>query len=335
MNMRLTRMLMARGYCAPADEDGSQDGTTSEMEDMDTEEAARARGDFLGEKEEEPEAEPEEEDEAEAEAEDESDKEAAEDASKTTAEKPNKDFMIPKSRYDSKAAHAKAVEEENARLRAELEKARPKDQEEAPTITALDRQLDELDAKVIAAAKDGDTDAQLSLMAEQRKLQRQRNELFEQAVVERARNEVKGMTESEKLDHAITDVISNNPVLDQDSDQYDDSVVDEVADLQEAFIAKGVSPADALYRAVNYVIRNTGTGAPEQPQDRPVDKKVTDIKKNLKTASSQPPSNQKVGDDNGATGMKGDVLDVADLSEEEFDALPESTLRKLRGDDAA
>jgi hypothetical protein len=55
------------------------------------------------------------------------------------------------------------------------------------------------------------------------------------------------------------------------------------------------------------------------------------IKKNLDTSLRQPGSLKPMGADSDKRGEKGGLPDVAKLSEEEFDALPESTKARMRG----
>ena len=59
-----------------------------------------------------------------------------------------------------------------------------------------------------------------------------------------------------------------------------------------------------------------------------VAKKRAQVSKKLKAAEAQPP--ELPGESSSVHGEKG--LDVSNMTEEEFDALPEATLRRLRGD---
>jgi len=101
--------------------------------------------------------------------------------------------------------------------------------------------------------------------------------------------------------------------------------VDEVLELKEAFEAKGYTPASALERAVGYVRK-------EESPAGTVDKKKTDVEKNLKDDKKQPADINKAGKDSDKGGAKDVVPDMTNMTDEEIDALPKETLRRMRGD---
>jgi len=108
----------------------------------------------------------------------------------------------------------------------------------------------------------------------------------------------------------------------------------EVLDLRDAFMIQGFSGSDALQKATDYTLAAKkpellkSTSAPQPKIDNTVveKKKVANINKKLQAADSQPP--QMKGE--GARGEK--KVDLNMLSDDEFSALPEETLRRLRGD---
>ena len=69
------------------------------------------------------------------------------------------------------------------------------------------------------------------------------------------------------------------------------------------------------------------TKAPTPQQDE-VAKKRAEVSKKLKAAESQPP--ELPGESSADRGEKS--LDINSMSEEEFNALPPDTLKRLRGD---
>jgi len=104
-------------------------------------------------------------------------------------------------------------------------------------------------------------------------------------------------------------------------DSYDADVDTEVAEMKMAFVARGYSYAEALSKAVGYVL-----GTPTQKAEA----RKTDVGKNVDTANRQP-GRMKAGADNGANGMsKG--INIMELSEKEFDNLTPEQLADLRGD---
>ena len=99
-----------------------------------------------------------------------------------------------------------------------------------------------------------------------------------------------------------------------------------------------------MAKASDFVIRNhdlsapapeeeTSTGlagkaAPAKKNVDEVSKKRAEVAKKLDAASKQPP--ELPGESSSSHGEK--AVDISTLSEEEFNALPEATLKRLRGD---
>ena len=131
------------------------------------------------------------------------------------------------------------------------------------------------------------------------------------------------------------------PVFDQNSEVFNQEYTNEVIDLRDAFVAKGNAPAEALQKAVNYVVKTNNLGVeepvaegksalatkPKQNVDQ-VAKKRKEVSKKLKAAESQPPD--MPGESSSAHGEK--VVDISSMTDDEFNALPEATLKRLRGD---
>ena len=104
---------------------------------------------------------------------------------------------------------------------------------------------------------------------------------------------------------------------------------------------KGDNPVAALSKAAKFVIREYGLdpGAPVEPSlgstptaAKPsvdeVAKKRAEVARKMKAAEAQPPD--MPGESSAARGEK--AFDVMALSEDEFNALPAATLKRLRGD---
>lgn len=80
-----------------------------------------------------------------------------------------------------------------------------------------------------------------------------------------------------------------------------------------------------MRKASKLVIVETPTGEKPNP-------KVTNIKKNLEAAKQIPPDNKDKGENSDKGGDVEDGSAVSEMTMEEFDAIPESTLKRLRGD---
>ena len=97
---------------------------------------------------------------------------------------------------------------------------------------------------------------------------------------------------------------------------------------------QGYQAADALTKATKYVVSGN-TPAPVQEAAPPKSngaviqkKKTAAVKKKIEASQSQPPDLKGQGNAERGEG----TFDVNALSEDEFNALPEETLRRMRGD---
>ena len=121
-------------------------------------------------------------------------------------------------------------------------------------------------------------------------------------------------------------------------DDYDQTLVDEAVDRRDLFIARGMSLADALDKAAREVAKlydvpsNFEKAADEEierlaQEDKgkaPAKKKV-DVKKKVEQASKQPPTM-----DEGSA--QEEQQSATSMTDAEFEALPESTKARMRGD---
>lgn len=256
--------------------------------------------------------------EGEEEGEEEADEAEAEDDGEEEEEAPRSNGMIPKHRYDSAANRAREAERELAELRASMDPAKPV-AEDKPDIYA------ELDLKLEQARADGDVAAAAAINKQIRQAERDERTA---ELEERSTRTSETTREQIRVDAVIEALNAQYPELDPDSGAYDQTRVDEVLRLQRAFVAGGSPPSTALNEAVGYVM-------PRAPDIAPVpkaEKRKTDVKKNVDTSNKQPPTLDKVGFDSDSQGKKDSTPDIMSLSEEEFDALPEATKRKMRGD---
>lgn len=243
----------------------------------------------------------------------------------------NKGPMIPKSRYDSAKNRAQEAERRTQELERKLaEIAEGKTSTQTQTNTDVDTQLAELDKKLGEAYADNDMEAAASLRAQQRAIER---EQIKADMTESDKLSSQHTIEQLKLDEMIETLNNTYEVLDPDSDAYDQDIVNEVLELQDAFVNAGRSPSSALQQAVRYArLEDTVKAAVAEPEAPAAEKRKTDVKRNVETANKQPPDLDKTGVDSNKSGLKDVIPDVTGLSEDEFDALPEETRRRMRGD---
>tara|TARA_B100000900_G_scaffold88889_1_gene72356 strand:+ start:323 stop:1336 length:1014 start_codon:yes stop_codon:yes gene_type:complete len=237
--------------------------------------------------------------------------------------------MVPKSRLDEVLAKQKALQKQLDDLKAAQEIA-----ENAPEEYDFAAKEVEYQALVL----DGEAEKAAALRQDMRRAER------EQIAYEMRQEMTQTVNQSQQataLQAAANELEANFPVFDQNSDVYNAEYTQEVIDLRDAFITQGVGAVEALSKAANFVVKNydlvetvaddgptlTGQKAPVPQQDE-VAKKRAEVSKKLKAAEAQPP--ELPGESSANRGEK--ALDISTMSEEEFNALPPATLKRLRGD---
>lgn len=248
---------------------------------------------------------------------------------KTAPEPEQKKPMVPKSRLDEVLAKQKALQKQLDDLMASKTAA-----ETAPE--SFDFASKEVEYQNMVL--DGQHEKAAALRQEIRRAERAQLE-FE--LTQKMEQKVTQSQQMSALQQAAADLETNFPVFDRASSEFNEKYTQEVIDLRDAFIVKGDNPVAALSKAAKFVIREYGLdpGAPVEPsvsvpktQAQPtvdeVAKKRAEVGRKLKAAESQPPQMQ--GESSAARGEK--AFDVTALSEDEFNALPAATLKRLRGD---
>lgn len=243
-------------------------------------------------------------------------------------EEKQKSPMVPKSRLDEVLAKQKALQkqlDEQSQKKAEII-------EEAPEYN-----FEEKEVEYQEAILDGDATKAANIRKEIRNAERQQT-MFE--VQQQMGQTVQQSQELMNLQTAANELESTYPILDENSQEFNADIQKEVIDLRDAFVVQGYDAADALKKAANYTL---AAKAPEllAPSEEPVPhaeapdlkevaqkKKQATVSKKLEAATAQPP--ELKGESNADRGEA--TLDVNALSDDEFSALPEETLRRLRGD---
>lgn len=240
-----------------------------------------------------------------------------------------KDHMVPKSRLDEVLQKQKALQKQLEDMKKATEPS-----ENAPDPYNFDEKEREymnlvLDGKEADAVKL----RQEIRIAEKAQLEFEMSEKMQQTVQHNA--------QATALQAAANELEANFPVFDQNSADYNEDYTQEVIGLRDAFIMQGFDAVDALSKAANFVIKTNDLAAPEPststldapsaPKAKPVDevaKKRAEVSKKLKAADQQPP--ELPGESSAARGEK--AVDITTMSEDEFNALPDATIKRLRGD---
>ena len=269
---------------------------------------------------EETEVEEVEEVEEESEEEESEEEEEAEAEEEVVAEEPKK-HMIPKRRLDDVVAKQRKAEQEASELRKEMASMRA----EAAAKPTIDiRALSKLRSEAVL---DGDLDKAAEIDEQMHApSQQQVAEPIDMGELE-ARVEAKM-----ELKTTLADVFENYPELDTESDSFDEELNSEALVFQSAYLSQGHSPAEAVRRAADAAIRVMRPELMWPEAAAPVAKakaRKTNVKGNVDASNAQPPKLSQ-----GSTGGKGDVgaININSLSNDEFDALPEATRARLRGD---
>ena len=329
------RQLISRGYWAPAGDDGGAAGgggggaddknpPVDRGDDFKSPLDGAGKGDKLD---------PDEDDKADPDKEgEETAEEKAERERLEAEEEKKKRIRIPKSRFDE--ALGKAKQREQALL-DEIEKLKGGQQASATAKAVKDMrtEIDKLQDKYEDLILDGKKD-------EARKVRRQVEELRDEL------SEYQTNTKSEAARKAAIDEMSYNaqlagyeakyPALNPEHEDFDEDKTDEVATLLNAFVKAGQKRADALAKAVKYVLGAPPSGKADD-DDKAKDaaeKRAAEARKKAAEANKrQPPDGKNVGlDSDKAGGGKGGDIDVLRLSQDKFAKLDEETKAKLRGD---
>ena len=236
--------------------------------------------------------------------------------------------MVPKSRLDEVLAKQRKLQEQLDALSAEKEVV---PSEPAPEAYDFDSKELEYQEHVL----NGETEKAVALRKEIRVAEKTQLE-FEMS--QKFSQHTEQSKEMDALQITASEIETKYPVFDKNSDSFSQEYTDEVLELRDAFISQGKNAADSLQKAVNFVVQTNAikvvggestldAPAPKQTTDQ-VAKKRKEVSKKLKAAETQPPD--MPGETSSAHGEK--VVDISSMTDEEFNALPAATLKRLRGD---
>ena len=237
-----------------------------------------------------------------------------------------KKHMVPKERLDAVLAKQKALQKQLEELQSQNTPV-----ENAPEPYDYDTKEAEYQEFIL----DGETAKATALRKEMRAAEKAEIQ-FE--MEQKMGQTVEHSQQATVLQQAAAELESTFPVFDQHSETFNADATQEVVDLRDAFITQGYQPVDALSKAANFVIKDHGF-ADADPESalaapavtKPVDevaKKRANNQKKLKAAQSQPP--ELPGESSSSHGEV--AQDMSTLTEEEFNALPAATLKRMRGD---
>ena len=255
----------------------------------------------------------------EAEAETETEEQVAEELE---SEKKDVPKMIPKSRLDEVLTQNKALKK-----RIEQSEKAQKEVEETPETYDFDTK----ETDYMNAVLDGDQEKAKTIRKEIRQAERSHIESELAQNIEQKVTRSSTETAIQDAAHAIEEAF---PIFDTSSPEFNEDLTTEVNKYMTGFIQSGQNPVEALEEATTYVlskhdmIDNTSEAVPVLGNTDKTAKKKAEISKKLKAAESQPPD--LPGESSANKGEQ--PFDVNTMTEEEFDALPAATLKRIRGD---
>ena len=230
---------------------------------------------------------------------------------------------VPYSRFREVVERRKAAEARAAELEELAKKAAGKPDDEAEA----EQQLNALYEQVEEARADGDTKAAAAL---QRQIDAMNADRLRAQSVMAARRESVAAAQVDQYNHLLGVLEAKVPELNPDAAEFDARLVSEIQFQVEAHEKMGLSAPDALRRAASLLLKNDpfDGGAAKPAAKAPVAplRKKVDVEKNAAAAARTPPRGDR------SEAVQTAKIDVAKLTDEEFDALPESKLRELGGD---
>lgn len=253
-----------------------------------------------------------------------------------------KPSMIPHARFNEvnealkkERAERLQLEEELARTRGRVPKdadAQPEQGDEPPAFDfkAKRRELRE-------ALYEGDEERAEQLedeidAAKAAELER-RAEAKAQQLYESRQAEAEAQRIQAEVQAAAAAAVAKYPVLNPDSKGHDPELVEEVVALRDFYIhQKDMSPGEAITRAADKVA-GRGAAAKDDGEGEPGGKR---LKAGAKPTTEQLRRNdersRRIPPRDGGIGERATDIDWENLTEEEFDSLPDSEKRKARGD---
>lgn len=244
------------------------------------------------------------------------------------------DQRIPKDRFDEAVGKERAAREAAERRAAELE-AQVKKEAQDDTVAKMEEAVEKLESQHAKLLLDGEHEKAAAVMKQIRHAEREIARYEADDKVSRATAQA---VEQVRMEAAIARLEADFPVLNQDSENYDQDLVDLVlAEQQRLMRTERMAPSAALASAATKIMKKfTREEAPAADAKglaaaKNADRKAEQIARNISTDKRQPASTASAGKDSDRAGQE--KIDPTKLTPSEFAALPESTKKKLRGDD--
>ena len=181
------------------------------------------------------------------------------------------------------------------------------------------------------AVLDGDQDKAKSIRREIR--QAERSQIESELTRDIEQKVTRSSTET-AIQDAANAIEEAFPIFDSSSPDFNEALTSEVNKYMTGFVQSGQNPVEALEEATTYVLQKNNMldasteSVPTLGNTDSTAKKKAQVSKKLKAAESQPPD--LPGESSANKGEQ--PYDLNNMTEEEFEALPEATLKRIRGD---
>lgn len=248
-------------------------------------------------------------------------------------ERDAKGRFIPKARFDE------AVQKERERTAASERRAQELEQQlktinKNADTSRLEEEIQGMEKEYAAAMMDGNGEKAAQLMSQIRLKERTIALTQSESMSQQARTQA---AEEIRMETAINSLESAYDIMNPNKDTYDQDVVDMVLGQQRLLIERDrMPPSAALVQAARVVM---GKMMPQSKQDDPPPPKGLGAAKSrdegkarsVAAALKTPPDLRDVGVDSDKLGMsKG--TETLPTSLEDLKAIPEATLKRMRGD---
>lgn len=194
-----------------------------------------------------------------------------------------------------------------------------------------------------AALLEGDEDkaAEIDLAIEE-----YRNTTIRQAARQEAMQDFTAAQQKAALDGIVTEAFGKYTFLNDQSEDYNEEALDEVMMYRNHYLTKGDSLPQALAKAIEKVCPQYVEGGGEGDGDggegagKPAaaaaagKRDAAKVLRNARAARSQPPETARAGTANRET-IDVSKLDIENMSDDKFDALPADVKARIRGDAVA
>ena len=242
---------------------------------------------------------------------------------------------IPKARFDEAVGKEREAREAAERRASELERQlaeRAQAQVKTEQTEELETKISEMEKQHAQFLLDGEAEKAAELMRSIRHTERHIARAEAQAD---ARTTTSQILEAERFELAVAKLEADYSTLNPKSETYDPELVEMILDRQARLVQGGMPPSQAITNATDFVMKRVARDeAPAQQglaAAKVPDRKAEQVKKNLEVQAKQPPSMKDVGLDSDKLGEKA-MPNVAQMTLEEFNALPAATKARLRGD---